>query len=126
LRAHDSSLDWRKLAEGILISAEQQQYTAGASKGLLADSLLLESQKLAPYDINPCTLIYLRQRLENKVPGLAIAREKGRVAVSPFPVRIANGKVLGEAIPGVNYQVLVDGKSWVQVTSRGKDELDLP
>lgn len=126
LAPYDTSIDWRKLAEGILISGEQQQYTAGTSKGLLADSLLLDSQKLAPYDINPDTLVYLRQRLENKVPGLAIVRDEKRVVVSPFPTRLENGKAIIEATPGVNYQVLVDGKAWLPVKSQGRDELPLP
>ena len=59
LAEHDETLDWRHLARGILISGEQQQYTGGNSRGLLADSITLGNQELHPYDINPTALVSL-------------------------------------------------------------------
>ena len=74
LTAHDSSVDWKRLATGILRSAEQMQYTDGPSVGLLPDSWVLRHQQALPFDINPSTLVWLSMRLSDETPGLARAR----------------------------------------------------
>lgn len=126
LAEHDDTLDWPKLAEGILISGEQQIYTEGESTGLLADSLTLENQKLHPYDINPSTIADLRMRVDNGRPaGLTIARGDGHVVVSPFPFRIENGKAIVEASQDFGYQILIDGERVVKVEPGSETQIDL-
>ena len=125
LAPHDSTLKWRQLAEGILISGEQQQYTGGPSKGLLADSLILSSQKLLPYDINPCALVSLRLRLRSQPAGLETAVGRVHRVVAPFPVSIEDEIATVKAKKGTSYQVLIDGERIVEIQSQGVDRISL-
>lgn len=109
LAAFDDSLDWKKLAWGILISGEWQQYTEGPTVGLLADSVELHNQKLHPYDINPCALDLLRRKLEGQPTGLHLARKGNQRLISPFPIRAFTGDDWQlEAPQGLEFQVLLD------------------
>ncbi len=47
--------------------------------------------------------------------------DDGHRVVSPFPVTIRNGKAHIRAKQGITFQVLVDGKRIVDVTSHGED-----
>lgn len=125
LAPHDKTLNWRRLAEGILISGEQQQYTEGTSRGLLADSLILDSQKLLPYDINPCALVSLRLRLKGLPAGLETAANRVHRIVAPYPVSIENNTAAIHARKGVSYQVVIDGERIVELESQGVDRLPL-
>lgn len=125
LAKHDRTLPWRKLAEGILVAGEQQQYTEGPSKGLLADSLLLDQQKLLPFDINPCALVSLRLRIHDQPAGLSFARLHNQRVVAPFPCRIDEDAVVIDAPEGTTYQILIDGERIVEIQSRGTDRLSL-
>ncbi len=125
LAPHDTTLDWRRLAEGILVSGEQQQYTEGGSAGLLADSLILKSQKLLPFDINPCALVSLRLRLNNAPAGLETTVSQTRRVVAPFPVAIEGETAAISARKGVRYQVVIDGQRVVEILSQGIDKLPL-
>ncbi len=125
LAPHDKTLNWRQLAEGILISGEQQQYTEGSSKGLLADSLILDSQKLLPYDINPCALVSLRLRLQNQPSGLSCAVGQVHRVVSPYPVSIEGNTAIIRGRRGAAYQILVDGTHLVELKSQGLDRVSL-
>jgi len=124
LAPHDDTLDWRKLAEGILISGEQQQYLEGPSRGLLADSLILKTQTLLPFDINPCALVSLRLRLAGGAAGLHFAEREGRQVIAPFPVRIEDGEAVVSGNAGLSYQVIIDGERIIEVKSKGKDRID--
>lgn len=115
LAPHDRTLDWPKLAEGILISAEQQIYTEGQSIGLLADSLTLESQQLHPFDINPSTVADLRLRIEGRPAGLFFAGDGDNRVVSPFPVRFENETLTFEPSPSRDFQILIGGERVIDV-----------
>ena len=119
LAPHDRTLDWNHLARGILISAEQQQYVEGPSKGLLPDSFTIVQQRRNPADINPCAIVSLRLRLDGKLDSLAVARGAGHVAVGPFPMRFEGGKLIVEGEEDVKYQVILDGKRILEMEGRG-------
>lgn len=125
LAPHDETLDWRKLAEGILIAGEQQQYTEGPSRGLLADSFLLDTQRLLPFDINPCALVSLRLRLAGEAAGLEFAEAGGRRVVAPFPVRMEDGEAIIQGKAGLSYQIVLDGEQIIDVKSAGEDRVKL-
>ncbi len=119
------ALDWKHVAEGILICAEQMQYPDGPSIGCLPDVFELESQSRRPADINPGALVSLRLLAAGKLDSLAVASaEKHRVA-APFPVTIREGAAHVDAQPGVQYQVLIDGTRILDVTSKGQDTIPL-
>ncbi|MDR3111265.1 MAG: hypothetical protein LBU65_16475, partial [Planctomycetaceae bacterium] len=126
LSEHDKTFDWRKLAEGILISAEQQQYPSGESIGLLPDSFTLSTQRRNPADISPVVLERLRRRLENKLPDLAVvvSEDKKNRIVSPFPAKIEGTKVTINATKGQSYHVLLNNKTVEITDSAGEDVLD--
>ncbi|MFT5470927.1 MAG: hypothetical protein ACI8UO_006060 [Verrucomicrobiales bacterium] len=126
LAKHDDTIDWPKLAEGILISGEQQMYTEGRSVGLLADSLTLENQQLHPFDINPATIADLRMRIENgQLAGLSIARNDAHAVVSPVPVRIEGSRAIFDAPDGVDFQILIDGERIIEIKAGSPKLIDL-
>ena len=125
LMPYDTTLNWRQLAEGILIAAEQMQYPDGEFAGCVPDSFELATQTRRPWNINPCAVVSLRLALEGKLDALAVVAADGHRVVVPFPVTIRGGKAHVRAKEGVAYQVLVDGQRVVDVRSRGEDVVPL-
>ncbi|HJN09282.1 MAG TPA: hypothetical protein QF564_11370 [Pirellulaceae bacterium] len=121
LAAHDDTLDWKQLARGILIAAEQMQYPDGPYAGLLPDAFTLEYQERVPARINPCALVSLRLVLDGKLDSLAVASDGDHRVVAPFPVTLKSGRAHIRATPGISYQAIVDGKRVVDVESNGDD-----
>ncbi len=133
LAEHDKTVDWRKIAEGILIAAEQMQYPDGICVGLLPDSLTLDSQTRNPHDINPSVLVMQRRRLRGEVESVCVAITKdGKYrVVSPYQTTFAtsdDGKVTAviEGEAGTTYQILVNGGELKTVVSQGCDRVELP
>jgi hypothetical protein len=125
LAPHDKSLDWNHLARGILIAAEQMQYTEGPHRGLLPDSFDLATQQRRPWDINPCAVVSLRLALDGQLDALAVASDGKHRVVAPFPVVLRDGKAHIRGRAGTEYQALIDGKRAVKVVSKGDDEVPL-
>ncbi|MEW6355684.1 MAG: hypothetical protein AB1696_05115 [Planctomycetota bacterium] len=125
LQEHDKSFDWRRLAEGILIAGEQMQYPDGPSKGCLPDVFELKHQQRRPADINPCALASLRMRIEGRLDNLSVSSDGTHRVVSPFPVKIEDGKAHVQSKEGVDYQVIIDGDRIVDAKSKGVDVIDL-
>jgi hypothetical protein len=125
LMPHDKTLNWRQVAEGILIAAEQMQYPDGEYAGCVPDSFSLAEQRRNPWNINPCAIVSLRLVLEGKLDALAVAATDGRRVVAPFPVTIRGSKAHIRAKEGVAYQVLVDGSRVLDVRSHGEDVVSL-
>jgi len=125
LAPYDKTLDWHRLAEGILIAGEQMQYPDGKLVGCLPDVFELAAQRRAGPSINPCALVSLRLLLDGEVDFLSVAADDTHRVAAPFPVTISDGKATVRAKEGVAYQVLVDGKRIVDVTSAGTDVIAL-
>jgi len=125
LAPHEKTLDWAKVARGILVSGEQQMYPDGPSVGTLPDAFNLAAQRRQPADINPCAFVSLRLVLDGKLDSLAVATDGKHRVVAPFPVQIRDGKAHIQGKKGVAYQVLVDGQRVVDVQSKGEDTLAL-
>lgn len=126
LASHDKTLDWNRLARGILNSAEQQQFPDGQWAGLLPDSVTLASQARNPWRINPCALVSLRMVLDGQVDYLAVGSvgNPSRRVASPFPLAIKDGKAIIQGRKGLKYQILVDGNV-VDIASQGQDLVPL-
>ena len=122
---YDRTLDWKKVAEGILICGEQMQYPDGPSVGCLPDVFDLKTQKRRPADINPGALVSLRLRLTGKQDALAVATDGEHRIAAPFPVTAKDGRACIRAPAGVKYQVLIDGTRIVDVESTGEDVIEL-
>jgi hypothetical protein len=121
----DQALDWKRLATGILTTAEQMQYPSGPFAGCEPDSYNLASQQRNGPAINPCALVSLRLALDGKLDSLAVAAADGHRVVAPFPAAIRDGQARIQARAGVGYQIVVDGKRIVQVQSHGEDSVAL-
>jgi hypothetical protein len=107
LLPHDTTLDWRHIAEGITIAAEQMLYPDGPSVGTLPDVFELDMQNRMPADINPTNVIGLRRRLSGEPQGLYCVLENDSRVVAPYPVTVQDGRA---TINGSGtYQVLVNG-----------------
>lgn len=126
LAPHDVTLDWKKIAEGIVISGEIQQYPDGPSIGLLPDSYTLKSQKPNPYDIHPCTLVMLRRKIKGELESVDIQTDESgkRRIVSPYRTKIEDGSAIIEAKEGTVYQVIINGTPKT-VESKGIDRISL-
>ncbi|MDR0870293.1 MAG: hypothetical protein LBN39_05820 [Planctomycetaceae bacterium] len=127
LAEHSQLLDWRTIAEGILITAEQMQYPDGVSAGLLPDSFALKTQKRNPADINPSVLVMQRRRLQGKIDSVAVAvsADKKFRIVSPFPVKIEGNTTVIDGQKETMYQVLINGSELRTINSNGRDELKI-
>ena len=124
LARHDKTLEWNRLARGILVAARQMQYPEGPRVGCLPDIFNLASQRRAGPSINPCALISLQLALEGKTDSLAVAADAKHRVASPFPVTVAKGIIRIRGKKGVTYQVMIDGERIVTIESKGIDELD--
>ena len=127
LAEHDNTVDWKKIAEGILTMAERMQYTEGLSIGLLPDSYKLEAQVPQPFDINPSVLVQQRRRLQGMIPALDIALSAdGRYrVVSPYKTTIEGNTAVIEGAAGTTYQIIVNGKDVKTIVSQGVDRVEL-
>jgi hypothetical protein len=121
----DRTMDWKTIAAGILITAEQMQYPSGEFAGCEPDSFNLAQQQRNGPAINPCALVSLRLALEGKLDSLAVASQDGHRVVAPFPVSIRGGVAHIEGREGVSYQVAIDGERIVSVDSLGNDTITL-
>jgi len=127
LAPYDQTLDWRHLAEGILISGEQMQVPReeGDYAGLLPDSFHLRYQRRQGPFINPCALVLLRLAVKGQPHRLAVAvGEKHRV-VAPFPVKIVGSEAVIQGQAGISYQIVIDGERIKTVNSQGEDRVSL-
>ncbi|HID23100.1 MAG TPA: hypothetical protein EYP14_11960 [Planctomycetaceae bacterium] len=123
LAPYDDTLNWKKLAQGILNAGEQMQYPDGPLAGCLPDVFRLESQERAGPSINPCALVSLRLMLEGDLDSLAVARVGDHRLVAPFPIEVRDGRPVVHARRGLRYQVLLDGERVLSVESDGEDSL---
>jgi hypothetical protein len=121
----DHAMDWKRIATGILTTAEQMQFPSGPFAGCEPDSFNLANQQRNGPAINPCAIVSLRLALEGKLDSLAVATAAGHRIVAPFPVTIRDGQAHIQACEGVAYQVVVDGQRIIQVNSRGDDSIPL-
>lgn len=121
LAPHDTTLDWRKIAEGIVVSAEQQEYPDGDFIGLLPDSFTLADQIRNQYNINPCAVHMLRKMLNGVQTSVCVVDVDGRRVLSPFPATAENGALRVAAKKGVRYQIVVDGEEIRTIESQGTD-----
>lgn len=131
LAQEDQTLDWGKVAQGILIAAEQMQYPSGPSIGLLPDSFVLSAQSRRIWDINPTVMVMQRRRIQGKIDSIDIVRSPdGAVrVVSPFKTTIqseSEGKttLCIEAEKGVSYQILINNQPKT-ILSQGTDKIQV-
>jgi len=122
LAPHEKTLDWKQLAQGILVTAQRMQHPDGAKVGCLPDFFWLKTQQRDGPSINPCALISLQWRLEGRVDSLAVAADAQHRVAAPFPVKLDGKQAVIQGQAGLTYQVLVDGRA-VEVRSQGEDKV---
>jgi len=127
LSKHDHTVDWKKIGEGILITAERMQYTEGPSIGLLPDSYTLLTQTPNPFDISPSVLIQQRRWLLGKLASVdvAVSADKKFRVVSPYKTKIEGTTAVIEGVAGTSYQIIVNGKEVRTIESQGTDRIVL-
>ena len=127
LAPYDNTLDWRHLAEGILIAGEQMQVPReeGDYAGLLPDSFHLRYQRRQGPFINPCALALLRLAIKDQPHRLCVAIGDRHRVVAPFPVKIEGDHAVVQGQAGLAYQMVVDGERIVTVNSQGEDHISL-
>ncbi len=111
LAPYDDSFDWKKLARGILITAEQMIYPEGPSAGTLPDSFTLSTQRRNPADINPCAIVSLQRQLDGLPDTLyTIVAPDGDRITAPYPIRFEADKMVIETPEGESCEYLYNGE----------------
>jgi hypothetical protein len=110
LSQYDDALDWRKIAEGIVASAERQEYPTGKFAGLVPDSFNIEAQQRNPLNINPCALHKVRWQLDGRHVDVYVKDVDGKRIVAPFPILIDENGKLDFDSQDRDFQILVDGE----------------
>ncbi|MBQ9813350.1 MAG: hypothetical protein IJM54_08545 [Thermoguttaceae bacterium] len=110
LSQYDDALDWRKIAEGIVASAERQEYPTGKYAGLVPDSFNIEAQQRNPLNINPCALHKVRWQLDDRHVDVYVKDVDGKRIVAPFPILIDENGKLDFDSQDRDFQILVDGE----------------
>lgn len=126
LAEFDTSLDWRKIARGVTICAEQMQHPDGPFAGCLPDSFNLVEQVRLPAPVNPCVLVSLREQMAGRHDGVSVLVVDGHRIAAPFPLKREGDRVAIEGRAGLRYQVVVDGRRVIEIESKGRDEVLLP
>ncbi len=126
LAAHDRTVNWLKLAEGILRCAEQMQYTDGPYVGCLPDSLIVATQERFGPSINPSAIVALRRRLAGEPDGAYVIRTRFGPVVAPFPMeRAGEGRIVVRSLAGVGYEVILPGGETKRISGTGADVVTL-
>ncbi|MDR1493688.1 MAG: hypothetical protein LBT05_13350 [Planctomycetaceae bacterium] len=120
LSKYDDTLDWRKIARGILHAAESMQFDAGPYMGCLPDGYSLETQEPVSWKVNPAVLVSLRQFFDAANDNYSVVAARNLRVISPFPARLTRDGVMIEGAPlGVGYQILINGSQVVNVQGTG-------
>ena len=119
---HDKSVDWLKLADGIVTSAECQLYVDEPEfKGLLPDSVQVKTQERYVFAINPTVVHMLRRMIDGKHTNVSVVDVAGRRVVAPYPMKAEGNGVRIKAEQGVDYDIMIDGTDVVKIHSQGND-----
>ncbi len=121
LAKHDDTLDWKKIAEGIVASAECQLCVKDDLVGLLPDWIQIETQERVGPFTNPCAVYMLRRALEGEPTNLSVVDIDGKRVAAPFPARVEDGVVKISAKKGLVYQIMIDGEEIRSIESQGED-----
>jgi len=124
LGRYDKSIDWPKIARGILHSAEALQFTSGPSIGCIPDGFSLTTQEPISWKVNPAPLAALRWLLDTGYDGCTVVHDRNIHVVSPFPAKLARDGVIVEGAPeGVSYQLLINGSQVIDAygNKEGRD-----
>jgi hypothetical protein len=125
LAQYDQTVDWRHLARGILIAAQQMQVPLGAgpNAGLLPDAFRIQTQqRLGPF-INPCAIVSLDRAVHGEIHRVVVAANDRHRVVAPFPIQIDGPTAIIVGKPGVAYQIVVDGQRILTIQSKGTDQI---
>ncbi|MDO5309928.1 MAG: hypothetical protein Q4G03_10630 [Planctomycetia bacterium] len=128
LSQYDATLPWGVIAEGIVASAECQQYNLEEEPyytGLLPDSFQLDSQKrYGPY-INASAIHQLRYMLDGRSTNITGVKVGENYVASPYPARAEGERVVIDAKPGAKYQIMINGRVLQTIESQGRDVVEL-
>ena len=121
LAKYDDALDWKKIAEGIVASAECQLCVEDDLVGLLPDWIQLETQERVGPFTNPCAVYMLRKMIEGEPTNLSVVDVDGKRVAAPFPMILEDGGVKIFAQKGLVYQIMIDGEEIREIESQGED-----
>jgi len=116
LSPYDQTVDWRKIARGILHHAESVQFANGPYIGCLPDGFSLDTQQAVSWKVNPAVIASLRQLLDHSYHSYVVVHDRNIWVASPFPVKLTRDGVIVEGSPeGLNYQILINGSQVLDI-----------
>lgn len=119
---YDQTLDWHKIARGLLHAAETVQIESGPNMGCLPDCFSLETLESVSWHLNPASIVSLRLLLDAPPESLVVAFEDSTRVVSPFPVKSGKGGLIITDVPeGQKFQILINGLQVINVQNHGEE-----
>jgi hypothetical protein len=111
LAKHDTAVNWKQPARGILHRIEHIQWTDGEAAGCIPEKYDVAAAKPFGSQVNPCALISLRLALEDKPESLYLFIDGKDRYVSPYPLRKKGSKGIEPYHVPTNrkFQVLLNG-----------------
>jgi hypothetical protein len=125
LAPYDTTLDWKHLATGILITAQQMQYPTGERTGCYPDVFHLGTQQRDGPSIAPASLISLDRAIRGEPENLYVASAGSSRVLAPFRVTIEQQNAHISAVAGLKYQIVLNGTRVIDITSKGEDVVPL-
>ncbi|MDR2346069.1 MAG: hypothetical protein LBE18_08385 [Planctomycetaceae bacterium] len=125
LSIYDKSIDWLKIATGILHATEKMQFTNGNNIGCLPDMFNIDSQHGSTTGINPVAIAILRLTIEQKPGTLFILIDHGDRYVSPFPLKTTKRGIEAANVPPEQFfQILCNGGRIINARGNGLITID--
>ena len=122
LAEHDATLDWKQIATGILIAAEQIQHPDGVYVGCLPDAFALDLQTRLSPNLNPCGLVSLKNAIEGRVDSFSVASDEADTLASPFRIQMnRRGAIIRNIPSGLRFEILINGQQIKPVQGSGNN-----
>ena len=119
LGQYDQTLDWQKIARGLLHVAESVQMKDGPYTGCLPDCYSLETHESVSWHLHPASIVSLRLLMDSPPDSLVVALDETTRVVSPFPVKFdRRGVVITDVPEGQKFQILINGLQVINVQNR--------
>lgn len=126
LAKYDATLDWARIADGIVSCAECQLHDGeidAGFNGLLPDSVDVATQRAYACYFPPTSTWVLRNMLSGREADVSVADVNGLRIAAPFPCHAEGNELVVEGKAGVGYQIVLGGEEIREIESQGVDRI---
>lgn len=107
----DTTLDWKRIACGIVAAVEAKQWVDGPNVGCVPEFVEVETGRLSVAGISPVDVAHMRMLCENFPVELSLLSNSRERIIGPYPMRFAErGIDVGSVPTGQKFQILLQGR----------------